>query len=107
MQHVQPDEPNFVDQSRLQWLNTTEEVIVSRARIQDGADYADALWHDLDRPASIMLLQFVHPDGNPDWAGKEDADLGRRIGALRHVRNHPDPIAHGTNPPYLGARFLR
>lgn len=106
VEHVQPDEPNFVDQSRLLWLNTTEEILVPRAKLQDGADYADALWNELDLPTSIMLLQFVRPDGNPDWAGDNDAELGRRIGALRHVRNYPHPDAHGENPTFLGARQL-
>lgn len=106
VERVQPDEPNFVDQSRLLWFDTTEEVLVSRAKIQDGADLADALWNDLDRPTSIVLLQFVRPNGNPNWARSDDAELSRCIGALRHVRNYPHPEAHGDNPPFLGARQL-
>ena len=39
--HIKPDEPNFVDQSRLLWFNTTEEVLVPRLNEQNGASYAD------------------------------------------------------------------
>lgn len=107
--HVQPDEPSFQDLSispSLRFLSTDEEVLVPRARIQDGAGYADALWYDLDRSSSIQLLQFVRPGGNPGWAGDDDAELGRRIGALRHTRNRPSREVHGDDPPFLGARQL-
>ncbi|QJT06365.1 EthD domain-containing protein [Streptomyces asoensis] len=105
VEHVQPDEPNFVDQSRLLWLYTTEEVLVGRAKPQDGADYADTLWNDLDHGTSIQLLQFIRP-GNPDWAGEDDAELGRRIGALRHARNPAASEAGDANPDLIGARQL-
>lgn len=104
--YIQPDEPNFVDQSRLRWLNTEEEVLVPRATERQGAPYADALWLHLNLPVSIQLLQFVRPNGNRQWAGEEDEALGRRIGALRHVRNYPNREAHGENPSFLGARQL-
>ena len=75
--------------------------------------------HDA-RLAAIVLSRMARPRGQrgrlpgepsgptvrPSRARIQDADLGRRIGALRHLRNHPDPTAHGTNPPYLGARKL-
>ena len=103
--YIQPDEPNFVDQSRLLWLNTEEEVLIPRATERTGASYADALWLHLDLPISIQLLQFVRPNGNPQWASDDEA-LGRRIGALRHVRNYPIRDALGENPSFLGARQL-
>lgn len=106
LDHVQPDEPSFVDASKLAWLYVDQEVLTPRARVQDGADYADALWSELDRPFSIKVLQFVKTDGNPDWAGDDDAELGRRIGALRHVRDRLSREAHGDDLPYLGAREL-
>ena len=50
----------------MKWLSTTEEVIVSRARIQDGADRADALWNELDCSVTVQPLQFaVHGDTPP------------------------------------------
>lgn len=104
--HVEPDEPKFVDLSRLEVFQTEEEVLTPRIGEQDGATHADALWLHLDRPVSAKLLQFVRRDGNPHWAGEEDAGLGRRIGAFRHVRNHPSRAVHGDDPPFLGARQL-
>lgn len=102
--YVQPDEHNFVDVPRLEWLNT-KEVLVPRANLQDGASYADSLWLHLDLPVSIKLLQFIRRDGNPNWAGSDDMELGRRIGALRHVR-YPSREIHCDNPSYLGVRQL-
>ncbi len=103
--HIQPDEPNFVDGPGLEWLNTEEEVIVPRATAKENS-YADSLWLNLDLPVSIKLLQFIRSDGNPDWAGSDDIELGHRIGALRHVRNFPVKAIHGDKPPYLGVRQL-
>lgn len=91
-----------MDQSRLLWLNTEEEVLVPRATERQGAPYADALWLHLNLPVSIQLLQFVRPNGNRQWAGEEDEALGRRIGALRHVRNYPSGRPTGRTPPFSG-----
>jgi hypothetical protein len=102
---VQPDEPNFVGPG-LEWLYSKQEVLVPRRRAQDGASYADVMWSPLDRPYSIKMLQFVHRDGNPDWAGDDDAELGARIGAFRHVRDHILPEAHPDGATWLGAREL-
>ena len=104
--HIQPDEPNFVDQSRLEWLYADEEVLVSRPKQEEGASYADVQWLHLDLPVSTKILQFVRRDGDPGWAGSDDAELGRRIGALRHVRDYPSRAAHGDDPPYIGVREL-
>lgn len=60
----------------------------------------------LERPTSIHLLQFVHLDGGPGWAGADDAELGLRIGALRHAVNRPSAEVHGDHPPFLGVRQL-
>jgi hypothetical protein len=60
----------------------------------------------LERPTSIHLLQFVHLDGNRSWAGANDAELGLRIGALRHAVNRPSAEVHSNDAPFLGARQL-
>jgi hypothetical protein len=104
--YIQPDEPNFVDGPGLQWLNTEEEVLVPRVSKEEGAAHADSLWLHLDLPLSIKILQFIRPDGNTSWAGNSDAELGHKIGALRHVRNYPMKAIHGDNPSYLGVRQL-
>jgi EthD domain len=103
--HVQPDEPNFVGPG-LEWLYSRQEVIVPRRRAQDGASYADVMWSPLDRPYSIKMLQFVHRNGNPDWAGDDDAELGNRIGAFRHVRDHILPETMNDDSTWVGAREL-
>jgi len=103
---ILPDEPLFMDKSAFESLATEEEVLIPRPRKQDGANYGDSLWYHLDRSVSFQLLQFIRPDGNPDWAGADDAELSRRIGALRHARNHPSRAFYGDTPPFLGARQL-
>jgi hypothetical protein len=57
-------------------------------------------------PASIKVLQLIRTDGTADWAGEQDGELGRRIGAFRQVRNHLLEEAHGEDPTWLGAREL-
>jgi hypothetical protein len=105
--YVQPDEPAFVDLTRMQWLFADEEVLVSRrAAVGDPHGDADALWSHLDRPTSVKLLQFVRPGGAPGWAGPRDAELGDRIGALRHVRNHAVAEAHPDGAAFAGVREL-
>ncbi|GAB2601215.1 hypothetical protein Aab01nite_64140 [Paractinoplanes abujensis] len=104
--HVQPDEPAFQIPERSRFLSTDEEVLVARLRAQDGHAYGDALWDVLDRSVTIQLLQFVHLDGHASWAGDDDLELGRRLGAFRHTRNYPSPAVHGNTPPFLGARQL-
>lgn len=101
VQHIQPDEVNFVDGENLQWLNTTEEVIDSR-QSEEETSYPDALWLNLDLPTSIQLIQFISNEGNDDWAGEKDKELGRAIGAFRHVRNY----SVGDKPFYKGVRQL-
>lgn len=103
---ILPDEPLFMDKSAIESFATEEEVLVPRSRTLDGANYGDSLWYHLDRSVSFQLLHFVRADGNPEWAGDDDAELGRRIGALRHARNLPSPGFHGDTPPFLGARQL-
>ena len=102
--HVAPDEPAFQDLSRVRFFSTDEEVLVSR--LTTGAHPADAQWNVLERPTSIQLLQFVHSDGNSDWAGDDDVDLACSISAFRHARNRPNAAVHGDEPPFLGARQL-
>lgn len=106
VKYIKPDEPNFVDGEHLQWLNTQEEVIDGRQTEEEGSSYADALWLNVDLPTSVVLLQFIYPDGNPDWAAETDVGFGRDIGSLRHVRNYPSKEIHGDTPQYIGVRQL-
>ena len=103
--NIRPDEPLFQDLPRVIFFITEEDVIVSRPPIGAGAA-VDRQWDVLERPTSIHLLQFVHRDGSPDWVSADDAELGSRIGALRHAVNRPSAEVHGDEPPFLGARQL-
>lgn len=105
VENIRPDEPLFQDLPRVVFFITDEDVIVSRHAIGTRAP-ADRQWDVLERPTRIHLLQFVHLDGNPDWAGTDDAELGLRIGALRHAVNRPSAEVHGDSPPFLGVRQL-
>ncbi|ADB50516.1 EthD domain-containing protein [Conexibacter woesei] len=105
-QFVQPDEPAFVDVPKLQWLYTTEQVLVSRPDRRTGAGEADALWLHLDRPLTVKLLQLIEDgDDVPADVGREAA-LGARLGALRHVRCRALPEAHAGGAPFDCVREL-
>jgi hypothetical protein len=103
---LKPDEPIFTDLDNLQWLFGEEEVIVSFPQVADGASREDSLWREHQRPNSIKMLQFIAPDGNPDWPRDSDAALGRQLGAFRHVRVRGLVAAHGGELPWLGVREL-
>ncbi|MFC5676901.1 EthD domain-containing protein [Aeromicrobium endophyticum] len=106
VENIRPDEPLFQDLTRVVFFITEEEVITSRPAI-GASDAVDRQWDVLERPTSIQLLQFVRLDGNHDWAGADDAELGRRIGALRHAVNRPSTEVYSDSAaPFLGARQL-
>jgi hypothetical protein len=102
---LQPDERNFIDLEKLDFLLCTEEVVVERATEQDGVDPVDAQWCERDRPTSIKLLQFV-PRGPEPWTSDEDRALGLRVGALRHVRAHGSEATRGGQSRWRGVREL-
>ena len=83
-----------------------EEEVLEGRLVEEEDNYADALWLNLDLPTSIVLLQFVEPSGNSDWTKETDHELGKAIGAFRHVRNYPSSEIHGDSPDYIGVRQL-
>lgn len=106
IRYNKPDEPLFVDMDGLIFVLMREEVIASRPDINDWPSEADIAWSPWDWAVSTKLIQLVHADADPAWASEEDADLGRRIGALRHVRSYPLAEVHGDAPPFTGVREL-
>jgi uncharacterized protein (TIGR02118 family) len=98
--HVQPDEPNFVDMDRLKWLYTTEEVLISgpNVRSSDAAERSLQNFH-LERATSIKLMQFRSDGAGASRSAKDDAALGARLGAIRHVRCQPEAEIHADDPP--------
>jgi hypothetical protein len=110
LQFLKPDETAFVDLENLKWLYTTEEVVVSgpdRRTEQDPATVRLQGFH-LTRPNTIKLMQYVKPEAGDGWASTHDAELGARIGAIRHVRCHPATEIHDPESPasFAGVREL-
>lgn len=85
--HVGPDEPAFVDQSKLVITFTTEDVVqTNRATIAPDAPTGDLYWSDKDAPTYVTLWQFVR-DRTVDWTRDESLALSGRLGTFRHVVN--------------------
>lgn len=94
-----PDEPNFIAMRHVRFMVADQEVLVS------GPEGADQGWRELDRPVTTKLLIFIDP-AEPDWAGEGDAELGRALGAFRHVRSRPNPLVHAKGCFCAGVREL-
>ena len=105
VKYIIEDEPRFIDMEKLQFMITDEEVIRSRPAASDGLSDADTMWSPDDRPFSIKLLHFAAA-GKTDWTSENDEVLGKKIGALRHVRCWPRQSVHGDTPPYAGVQEL-
>jgi hypothetical protein len=105
-QYLKPDEPEFIDLDRLQFVVTEEEILDEPKGEVDFGNPA-SLWSPWRSPTSVKLLQFIAADGDREWAGDEDARLGRALGALRHVRCMPLASVYGRDPPQLGVRELQ
>ena len=102
-----PDEPLFVDMDKLRFLFADEEVLQSAADWnEEGVEIGDKLFRLDRRPMSCKLLQFVIAQGDARWDDEADLELGRRIGALRHVRCRPSPVVHPEGAFCIGVREL-
>ena len=97
VEHVQPDEPNFVDLAKLKWLYTTEEVLFSGPDPREATPLAHRLLQrmHLERPTTVKLLHFASQTDAID-AG---SDLAGSLGAVRHVRCRPHAEIHAEDPP--------
>jgi uncharacterized protein (TIGR02118 family) len=80
------DELNFIDHSGMQGMLVQEEVLSVPA---GAASDPDEFWDHAEAPFTVKVLQFVQQGGEEPWAGEGDAELGRRLGALRQVRSRP------------------
>jgi hypothetical protein len=103
---VIPDELLFIDLPNLKFLIAVEEVLQSAPQGDQLDPAGNADWFDDDRAVNIKLVQLIEADGAEPWQSDADLDLGRRIGAFRHVRGTPVAEIHGQEPPFLGTREL-
>ncbi len=85
--HVQPDEPKFVDPSKHIITMTAEDIVqASRGSVAPDAPFADLYWSDKDANFYVTLNQFVR-DRSVDWTTEESLALSRRMGTFRQVVN--------------------
>lgn len=101
-----PDEPLFVDMPNLRFCFAVEEVLMSSPNLREDISDGDKAWRIDNRPNSFKLVQFIEKDGETPWDQDDDFDLGRRIGALRHVRCRPAPELHPDGAFVVGIREL-
>lgn len=106
LRDVKHDELNFVDMPNLSWAFVEEEVLMSGPDFGEGTTPGDALWRLDNRPNSFKLIQFIEVEGSQSWDQDNDRDLGRSIGALRHVRSRPVPAIHPDGCFAVGVREL-
>jgi uncharacterized protein (TIGR02118 family) len=100
VEHVQPDEPSFVDMDNLKWLYTLEEVVVSGPNPREDVPLAQRLLErmDLQRPFTVKLLHFAAEAGGAN----ERRELAAELGAVRHVRCTPHPEVYAGDEPAFG-----
>lgn len=103
--YLVPDEPRFVDMRGIRFLFTDEEILDPGPAVPHSSE-EDLFWKEEQRATSIKLLQLVEADGELAWLQNNDIDLGRQIGALRHVRCHVNRDLHSENAAFVGVREL-
>jgi hypothetical protein len=106
-QYLKPDEPLFIEMESLAFVVTVEEVIDEPAVDAANPKFPASIWSPWRAPTSIKLLQFIAAEAGPDWSHDDDLDLGRQLGALRHIRCRPSYPVHGDDPPFAGVRELQ
>jgi uncharacterized protein (TIGR02118 family) len=97
LEHLQPDEPNFVDMDKLKWLYTTEEVVLSGPDPREATPLAHRLLQGmhLERPVTVKLLHF----GAHERRLQDPTNFAGRLGAVRHVRCAPHAEIHADEAP--------
>lgn len=106
LRDVRDDERNFVDLPNLRWVFVQEEMLMSGPDLRENISIGDKAWRLDNRPLSFKLIQFIEKEGVEKWDQDNDLSLGRRIGALRHVRSCPVPELHPDGAFAIGVREL-
>jgi uncharacterized protein (TIGR02118 family) len=102
-----PDEPAFIELDDLRFLIAEEDVLVSGPDHRAGPSKEDACWYDDDRAVNIKLIQLMDAAARGDWRSEREVELGRAIGAYRHVCCSPAAAAYSAAAaPFGGVREL-
>jgi uncharacterized protein (TIGR02118 family) len=102
-----PDEPAFIELADLRFLITEEDVLVSGPDHRSGLSKGDTCWYDDDRAVNTKLIQLMDAAAGGDWRSEREIELGKAVGAFRHVCCSPASAAYGAAAaPFGGVREL-
>jgi hypothetical protein len=102
-----PDEPAFIELADLRFLITEEDVLVSGPDHRASPSKGDTCWYDDDRAVNTKLIQLMNAAAGGDWCSEREIELGKAVGAFRHVCCSPASAAYGAAAaPFGGAREL-
>lgn len=104
VEYIVPDEVNFLDIERCGAVATSEEVLPPPTA--GTLTRADTLWAPERAVLPIKLVQIVPVERQDSWTSGNDAELGHRIGALRHVRARAVPDIQAAGTEFGGLREL-
>lgn len=102
-----PDEPAFIELADLRFLITEEDVLVSGPDHRAGPSKEDACWYDDDRAINTKLIQLMDTAAGGGWRAEREIELGRAVGAFRHVCCSPaSAVYRAAAAPFGGVREL-
>lgn len=87
LEHLLPDEARFCDCDKL-FLAPCQEKVVRGFPEGSDVPLADSLWSDNFLPLCVKLLQFVSRKDADNWQCEDEAEIGLRLGAFRHILSH-------------------
>ncbi len=88
-----PDEPNFLDQSKLRFLATREEVVIPGPKIEADTELVKALFL-LKRKPGMSVAEFQNY-----WLDEHAPQIPRDMGVMRYVQCHQLPETYGDEEP--------
>ncbi len=88
-----PDEPNFLDQSKLRFLATREEVVIPGPELDRDAQTVKMMFL-LKRKAGMSVADFQRY-----WLEEHAPQIPRDLGILRYVQCHQAPETYASEAP--------
>jgi len=79
-----------------------DEILSSGPDRNQPLSRGDYLWFEDERSINIKLIQFIDTSLRDARRGAQDLELGRAVGALRHVRCHPSDVVYGNDALAFG-----